>query len=96
MTERGLFLALLDLPDAAAHSALAAAGQGKDEARLDDAAKALLRCQALDYLKAEQTAWNKLLESGSPQQRSFIVQTLSHWQKDTDPASIRDEATLRS
>jgi hypothetical protein len=105
MTERDLFLALLDLPDAAAHSAflaracdgdaaLAAAGQGKDEAPLDEAAKAVLCCQVLDCLKAEQTAWSKLLKSGSPQQRSFIVQSLSHWQKDTDLASIRDEAAL--
>lgn len=33
-------------------------------------------------------------KSGPPQQRSFIVRTLGHWQKDTDLAGIRDVAAL--
>ncbi len=80
--------------NAACAAALAAAGQGQDEPPLDDAAKAKLRRQALDWLKAERTAWGKLLESGPPQARPFIVRTLSHWQKDTDLAGIRDAAAL--
>ena len=49
--------------------------RGKDEPTLDDAAKAKLRRQALDWLKAELTAWSKQLESGPPQSRPLIAQT---------------------
>src|SRR5262249_9050354 len=68
--------------NAARAAALAAADRGKDEPALDGAAKAKLRRQALDWLKAERTAWGQLLESGPPQARPFIVRALGHWQKD--------------
>ncbi len=80
--------------NAACAAALAAAGQGKEEPPLDDAAKAKLRRQALDWLKADLTAWGQLLESGPPQARPFIVQTLNHWKQDNDLASIRDALAL--
>ena len=80
--------------NAACAAALADADQSVDEQPLDDAAKTVLRAQALDWLKAELTIWNKMLHSGPPQDRQFIVQTLSHWQKDTDLAGIRDAAEL--
>ncbi len=79
---------------AACAAALAVAGQGKEEPPLDDAAKTKLRGQALDWLKAELNAWDRLLESGPTQDRPTVEQTLSHWQKETDLASIRDEAAL--
>ncbi len=74
--------------NAARAAALAAAGQGKDEPPLDDAAKAKLRGQALDWLKAELTFW------GKAQPRLAIVQTLLQWQEESDLAGIRDTATL--
>jgi hypothetical protein len=77
---------------AACSAAQAAAGQGKGEPPLDDAAKAKLRGQALGWLKDELTVWGKLIESGPPQARPTIVKTLSHWQKDTDLAGLRDGA----
>jgi hypothetical protein len=80
--------------NAARAAALAAAGQGQNEPPLDVAAKAKLRGQALEWLKAELTVWTKLLESGPPQARPAIVQTLSHWQEDADLAGIRDAAAL--
>jgi serine/threonine-protein kinase len=80
--------------NAACQAALAAAGEGEDAARLDDAAKAKLRGQALDWLKAELAAWGKLLDSGPPQARPTIVQILRHWQKDTDLAGIRARTAL--
>jgi WD40 repeat protein/serine/threonine protein kinase len=80
--------------NAACAATLAAAGQGKVEPPLDNAAKAKLRHQALDWLKAELTVWDKLVASGRPQARPAIVQTLRHWQKDTDLAGIRDAAAL--
>ena len=79
---------------AARAAALAADGQGEETPPLDDEAKAKLRGQALDWLKADLTAWGKLLESGPPQDRPFIVQTLIHWQQDSDLAGIRDAEAL--
>ncbi len=75
-------------------AALAAAGKGDDAANLDDAARAKLRSQAFDWLKAEVTTWCEHLESGPSQDRATIVQTLRRWQSDTDLASIRDAAEL--
>jgi WD40 repeat protein len=80
--------------NAARAAALAAAGVGEDEPPLDDAAKAKLRGQALDWLKTELTVWATQLASSPPPERPFIVQTLTHWQKDNDLASIRDGGTL--
>jgi hypothetical protein len=43
---------------------------------------------------AERDTWAKLLESGPPQWRPFIVQTLQHWKVDTDLAGVRDPEAL--
>jgi eukaryotic-like serine/threonine-protein kinase len=80
--------------NAACAAALAAAGAGKDEPQPDDVAKAKLRGQALGWLKAELAAWSKLLESGPPQDRPAIVQTLQHWKVDTDLTGVRDPEAL--
>ena len=80
--------------NAACAAALAASGTGKDDPVPDDAAKAKLRQQALDWLKAELVVWAKLVESGPPQAKAFIVQTLKHWQDDADLAGIRDTGLL--
>src|SRR5262249_51162759 len=79
---------------AARAAALAAAGQAVDEPPLDEAAKTKLRGQALDWLKAELTAWSKLFDSGPPQDRASVVAKLSDWQHDTALAGIRDAAAL--
>jgi tetratricopeptide (TPR) repeat protein len=78
---------------AARAAVLAATGQGRDEP-LDDAAKAKLRGQALDWLTAELTAWDKVFHSGPPQDRPAIVQTLNAWLNDADLADLRDAASL--
>jgi serine/threonine-protein kinase len=80
--------------NAACAAAKAAAGQGKGAPALDDEGKAKLRRQALDWLKAEVTAWTRHLESGPPQARPTIVKALRHWQKDSDLAGLRDKAAL--
>src|SRR5262249_43808056 len=79
---------------AACSAALAAAGQGKGEPPLDDAAKAKRRGQALGWLKAELAAWSHLLASGPPQTRPTIVKTLSLWLKNADLAGLRDRDAL--
>ena len=80
--------------NAACAAALAASGAGKDERSPDDTARAKLRQQALEWLKAELAVWEKLLKSGPPDAKAFVVQTLKHWQDDTDLAGIRDAKAL--
>jgi tetratricopeptide (TPR) repeat protein len=73
---------------------LAGCGQGKDDPPLDEPAKARWRKQALDWLKADLTAWSKTLESGPPQARAAVAQTLSHWKADSDLAGLREPEAL--
>jgi serine/threonine-protein kinase len=80
--------------DAACAASLAAAGAGKDEPPLTDAQRAKLRQQALAWLKAERDLWAKILESGKPENRATVVETLEHWREDSDLASVRDPAAL--
>ena len=74
--------------------ALAGGGQGKDVPPLDDAAKAKLRRQALDWLQAELAASTRHLESGPPQDLPAIAQSLQFWKKDSDLAGIRETGSL--
>ena len=80
--------------NAACAAALAGSGQGKDDPPLDEEKKARWRKQAVDWLKADLTAWSKILDGGSPQSRQAITQTLEHWKADTDLAGLRDAAPL--
>jgi serine/threonine-protein kinase len=80
--------------NAACCAALAAAGQGEDAARLDDKERARLRQQALGWLRADLALWGKQAESGTPQTRALVQQTLQHWQEDPDLAGLRDAAAL--
>jgi tetratricopeptide (TPR) repeat protein len=79
---------------AACDAALAAAGKGKDEPPADDAAKVKLRRQALDWLRAELTAWSQLLKSAGHQFRPKFAGTLRHWKQDPDLAGIRDDEAV--
>jgi tetratricopeptide (TPR) repeat protein len=76
--------------NAACAAALAGAGEGKDEPKPDETAKAKLRGQAMEWLKAELDAWDELLGSGPPQGAAAIAQVLKHWKEDTDLSGIRD------
>jgi tetratricopeptide (TPR) repeat protein len=80
--------------NAACCGALAAAGQGKDAARLDDKERARLRRQALDWLRADLASYTKLIASGAPNARSLMQQRMQHWQKDSDLAGVRDKEAL--
>ncbi len=78
---------------AACDAALAGCGQGKDDPPLDEKTKVRWRKQAIDWLKADLAAW-KILESGPPQARQSISETLQHWKADRDLAGLRDPAAL--
>ena len=80
--------------NAACAAALAAAGQGKDDPPPDEAAKAKLRGQALDWLKAELVAWTKAPRIRPPQARPASSRPSSHWKQDADLAGIRDAEAL--
>ncbi len=80
--------------NAACAAALAAAGRAEGEPPPDAAAKAGLRRQALDWLRAELAAWSKVLDSRDPKARSAIAAILQHWKQDPDLAGVRDGAAL--
>jgi hypothetical protein len=83
--------------NAACCAALASAGQGEDppgRTKLDEAAKARLRKQALDRLRADLVLWTKLNDSGQSPDRAQLQRHLNHSQNDSDLAGIRDAASL--
>jgi serine/threonine-protein kinase len=80
--------------NAACAAALAAAGQGADDAQPDAAARATPRGKALEWLKGELAAWTKVLDSGDPKARATLAPTLRHWQQDADLAGVRDAAPV--
>ena len=80
-------------------AALAVGGPEVTTLPLDEAAKAKLRRQVLDWLKAELAICAKAIESTPPedrlnQERLNVVVALSYWQQDSGLASIRDKSTL--
>jgi tetratricopeptide (TPR) repeat protein len=80
--------------NAARAAALAAAGKGKDAAKLDEAERSRLRGQALTWLRADLTLRRKQLASAKPAERQEAQRTLGHWQQDSDLAGLRGEEAL--
>jgi Tfp pilus assembly protein PilF len=80
--------------NAACAAALAGCGQGKDVGQLDDAERARLRRQALEWLQADLALWGKQAESHDAKARAAVRQHLHHWQGDPDLAGLRDPAAL--
>ena len=80
--------------NAARSAVLAGSGQGEDDPKPDDAARALLRTKARRWLAEELAAWAKLADSGAPADRSIVTKTLTRWKSDTDFAAIRDADSL--
>jgi hypothetical protein len=73
---------------AATAAAQAGVGQGRDAGNLANEARADLRRQALDWLKADLTAWR------SHNDESQRARVLRSWQADKALAGVRDEAAL--
>ena len=80
--------------NAACAAALADCGQGKDDPPPDDKARTRLRQQALDWLGADLAQWAKELDPSTPQARTAVQRTLTHWQIDPDLVSVRGPEAL--
>ncbi len=79
---------------AACAAALAGCGAGEDATKLTDAERAGLRKQALAWLRADLTAWRRVMEQQPDKARPEVRQQLQHWQEDTDFAGVRGPAAL--
>jgi tetratricopeptide (TPR) repeat protein len=77
--------------NAACAAALAAAGRGEDAKLLPDKEVALLRRQALAWLRADLAARRSQLKSWLPGLADQARQALAHWQQDPDLAGLRDK-----
>jgi tetratricopeptide (TPR) repeat protein len=80
--------------DAACAAALAGCGQGEDAKSLDDKEHARLRRQALDWLRADLAAWQKLLDKEPDKDPTAAAQQLAHWLEDPDFAGVRGHEAL--
>jgi Flp pilus assembly protein TadD len=80
--------------NAACSAALAAAGQAADARSLPDKVVLTLRRQALAWLRADLALYAKLAEREDPKAQDVVRERLTHWQQDSDLASVRDQAAL--
>jgi tetratricopeptide (TPR) repeat protein len=80
--------------NAACAAALAGCGQGKDADQLDPKARARLRQQALDWLRAELATWHKVLEGDRSKAAAAVRQQMQHWLQDADFAGVRGPQPL--
>jgi tetratricopeptide (TPR) repeat protein len=80
--------------NAARSAALASAGQGEDARLLPDKAVCMFRHWALGWLRADLTAYAKLVEQSNPALKQAIRQRLAHWRKDPDLATVREARAL--
>jgi tetratricopeptide (TPR) repeat protein len=78
--------------NAACAAALAAAGKGQDAGKLDDKERARLRKLALGWLRADLSAYRRLLEKQPDKLRTVVGERMRHWQQDAGFASVRGEA----
>jgi tetratricopeptide (TPR) repeat protein len=79
---------------AADAAALAGCGSGTDGPPPGEADRARWREKARAWLRADLAAWEKILETGSPQARAQLQSALANWKADDDLAGIRDETNL--
>jgi tetratricopeptide (TPR) repeat protein len=74
-------------------AALAGCGQGKDADKLGDKERANLRTQAMEWLRADLTAWGRLLDN-DPAKSQQMVEVLQRWLADQDFSGVRGPEAL--
>jgi tetratricopeptide (TPR) repeat protein len=82
-----------DRYNAACSAALAVRGEGKDAGGLNDKDRSRLRRLALDWLRADLTAWESLLAK-DPSSARMVADKMQHWLDDTDFTGIRGSAAI--
>jgi hypothetical protein len=80
--------------NAACAAALAGCGRGRDAADLDEASRAGFRRQALDWLRAELEARQRLLEQEPEKARWVVADDLQRWLGDSDFDGVRGPDAL--
>jgi Tfp pilus assembly protein PilF len=80
--------------NAACAAVLAGCGQGKDADQTDGKERARLRRQSLEWLRADLTAYRKLLDKEPDKAAPLVRQQMLHWQQDTDLAGVRGAEAL--
>jgi serine/threonine-protein kinase len=80
--------------NAACSAAQAGCGKGADADQLKDQERSRLRCQALDWLRADLAVWAQQTASDKAADRTQVRQKLAHWQRDPDLAGVRDQEAL--
>jgi serine/threonine-protein kinase len=79
---------------AARAAAMAGTGHSRDHPPPDDAARARWRRQALDWLAADLTAFDRRLEAGKHRRRVEVLKGLGRWRLDPALAGLRDEPAI--
>ena len=82
--------------NAACAAALAAAGTSDEKPPLADEVKNECRKQALAWLEADLAYWTKEADTGKPEAKALLSQTLQDWKHDAELAGIRDEIPLKA
>ncbi len=80
--------------NAACNAALAGSGQGQDDPPPDESARATLRDQARDWLKADLTLQARAVNAGTPEGIQASARAMAHWKADADLAGVRDAEAL--
>jgi hypothetical protein len=73
----------------AASATLAGCGQGLDADKIDASVRGRPRRQALDWLRADRSVWDRPLGKEPDKVRQVIMQNLQHWLKDPDLTRVR-------
>jgi tetratricopeptide (TPR) repeat protein len=81
--------------NAACAAARAGCGQSKDAERLDGQERVRLRRQALEWLRADLTAWGKRLEARPDSAPEAVQRTMAYWQEDSDFTGMRGEGLAK-
>lgn len=79
---------------AACHAALAATRPGADNVEMSASEQAVLRRNAIDWLRADLDAWSQVIAGGDAPAIARARTQLRHWWQDSDLAGIRDDAAL--
>jgi serine/threonine protein kinase/Flp pilus assembly protein TadD len=80
--------------NAACAAALAGCGQGKDASKLADKERHRLRCQALDWLRADLKSRRLLQEKDANKTSPTLLGQMRHWLGDPDFVGVRGPEAL--